>query len=160
MLCNRDSRYLASKALSRNGYGKVSCETYEGYEYDECNTTRDVMLRNEISVNDLSRLRLPKNILVAWLLLTTSILATTAARSAWFERLIPQGETYTVREIDRDLAFVIDGFIYDARTSCFLAVGDRVIFFEGRHGIDYRATIYDLDSRERCNLLLRGRLYE
>ena len=74
--------------------------------------------------------------------------------------MIPQGETYTVREIDRDLAFVIDGFIYDARTSCFLAVGDRVVFFEGRHGIDYRATIYDLDSRERCNLLLRGRLYE
>jgi hypothetical protein len=83
-----------------------------------------------------------------------------AAHSAWFEKLIPQGETYTVREIDRDLAFVIDGFIYDARTSCFLAVGDRVIFFEGRHGIDYHATIYDLDSRARCNVLLRGRLYE
>ena len=93
-------------------------------------------------------------------LLLTSLLSTNAAHSAWFERLIPQGETYTVREIDRDLAFVIDGFIYDARTSCFLAVGDRVIFFEGRHGIDYRATIYDLDSRERCNLLLRGRLYQ
>jgi len=160
MLCNRDSRYLASKAMSENGYGKVSCETYESYEYDEYNATREVMLRNKISINELSRLRLPKNILVAWLLLTTSGLANTTAHSAWFERLIPQGETYTVREIDRDLAFVIDGFIYDARTSCFLAVGDRVIFFEGRHGIDYRATIYDLDSRERCNLLLRGRLYE
>lgn len=93
-------------------------------------------------------------------LLLISVLSTNTAHSAWFERLIPQGETYTVREIDRDLAFVIDGFIYDARTSCFLAVGDRVVFFEGRHGIDYRATIYDLDSRERCNLLLRGRLYE
>ncbi|AMN68632.1 hypothetical protein [Psychrobacter sp. P11G5] len=93
-------------------------------------------------------------------LLLTSVLSTNAAHSAWFERLIPQGETYMVREIDRDLAFVIDGFIYDARTSCFLAVGDRVIFFEGRHGIDYRATIYDLDSRERCHLLLRGRLYQ
>ncbi|MGE6441605.1 hypothetical protein ACQKC9_08590 [Psychrobacter sp. NPDC078409] len=160
MLCNRDSRYLASKEMGENGYGKVSRETYEGYEYDEYNATRNVMLRNKISVNELSRLRLPKNILVAWLLLTTSVLANTTAHSAWFERLIPQGETYTVREIDRDLAFVIDGFIYDARTSCFLAVGDRVIFFEGRHGIDYRATIYDLDSRERCNLLLRGRLYE
>ena len=160
MLCNRDSRYLASKEMGENGYGKVSRETYEGYEYDEYNATRDVMLRNKISVNELSRLRLSKNILVAWLLLITSILANTTAHSAWFERLIPQGETYTVREIDRDLAFVIDGFIYDARTSCFLAVGDRVIFFEGRHGIDYRATIYDLDSRERCNLLLRGRLYE
>ena len=160
MLCNRDSRYLASKEMGENGYGKVSRETYEGYEYDEYNATRDVMLRNKISINELSRLRLSKNILVAWLLLITSILANTTAHSAWFERLIPQGETYTVREIDRDLAFVIDGFIYDARTSCFLAVGDRVIFFEGRHGIDYRATIYDLDSRERCNLLLRGRLYE
>jgi len=160
MLCNRDSRYLASSELSRNGYGKVSCETYEDYEYDKYNATRNVMLRNKISVNKLSRLRLSKNVLVAWLLLTISVLANTTAHSAWFERLIPQGETYTVREIDRDLAFVIDGFIYDARTSCFLAVGDRVIFFEGRHGIDYRATIYDLDSRERCNLLLRGRLYE
>ncbi|WP_420229800.1 hypothetical protein ACOBWA_14980 [Psychrobacter sp. ER1] len=107
-----------------------------------------------------NRFLLPSNISAAWLLLTISVLATTAAHSAWFERLIPQGETYTVREIDRDLAFVIDGFIYDARTSRFLAVGDRVIFFEGRHGIDYRATIYDLDSRERCNLLLRGRFYE
>ncbi|WP_201585311.1 hypothetical protein [Psychrobacter sp. HII-4] len=89
-----------------------------------------------------------------------SVLSTTAAYGVWFERFIPQGETYTVREIDRDLAFVIDGFIYDARTSCFLAVGDRVVFFEGRHGIDYRATVYDLDSRERCELLLRGRLYQ
>ena len=100
------------------------------------------------------------SVLMISALLLTSVLSTNAAHSAWFERLIPQGETYTVREIDRDLAFVIDGFIYDARTSCFLAVGDRVIFFEGRQGIDYRATIYDLDSRERCNLLLRGRLYQ
>ncbi|MBO1531040.1 hypothetical protein J3492_07400 [Psychrobacter sp. F1192] len=93
-------------------------------------------------------------------LLTLSVLSPSAAHSAWFERLIPQGEIYTVSETDRDLAFVIDGFIYDARTSCFLAVGDRVVFFEGRHGIDYRATIYALDSRERCQLLLRGRLYQ
>lgn len=101
-----------------------------------------------------------KSILMISVLLLISIFSIHTAHSAWFERLIPQGETYTVREIDRDLAFVIDGFIYDARTSCFLAVGDRVIFFEGRHGIDYRATVYDLDSRERCNLLLRGRLYQ
>ena len=99
-----------------------------------------------------------KSIFVISALLLISVLSTNAAHSAWFERLIPQGETYTVREIDRDLAFVIDGFIYDARTSCFLAVGDRVIFFEGRHGIDYRATVYDLDSRERCEVLLRRRL--
>ena len=91
-------------------------------------------------------------------MLTVGVLATPVAHGAWFENLVPQGETYTVREIDRDLAFVIDGFIYDARTSCFLAVGDRVVFFEGRHGIDYRATIYDLDSRERCEVLLRRRL--
>ena len=99
-----------------------------------------------------------KSIFVISVLLLISVLSTNVAHSAWFERLIPQGETYTVREIDRDLAFVIDGFIYDARTSCFLAVGDRVIFFEGRHGIDYRATVYDLDSRERCEVLLRRRL--
>ena len=99
-----------------------------------------------------------KSICMISALLLISVLSTNAAHSAWFERLIPQGETYTVREIDRDLAFVIDGFIYDARTSCFLAVGDRVIFFEGRHGIDYRATVYDLDSRERCEVLLRRRL--
>ncbi|HCI74964.1 MULTISPECIES: hypothetical protein [unclassified Psychrobacter] len=99
-----------------------------------------------------------KSIFVILVLLLISVLSTNVAHSAWFERLIPQGETYTVREIDRDLAFVIDGFIYDARTSCFLAVGDRVIFFEGRHGIDYRATVYDLDSRERCEVLLRRRL--
>ena len=99
-----------------------------------------------------------KSICMISVLLLINVLSTNAAHSAWFERLIPQGETYTVREIDRDLAFVIDGFIYDARTSCFLAVGDRVIFFEGRHGIDYRATVYDLDSRERCEVLLRRRL--
>ena len=99
-----------------------------------------------------------KSIFVISVLLLISVLSTNAAHSAWFERLIPQGETYTVREIDRDLAFVIDGFIYDARTSCFLAVGDRVIFFEGRHGIDYRATVYDLDSRERCEVLLRNKV--
>ncbi|WP_201501674.1 hypothetical protein [Psychrobacter cibarius] len=99
-----------------------------------------------------------KSIFVILVLLLISVLSTNVAHSAWFERLIPQGETYTVREIDRDLAFVIDDFIYDARTSCFLAVGDRVIFFEGRHGIDYRATVYDLDSRERCEVLLRRRL--
>ena len=98
-----------------------------------------------------------KNALMA-LAVLTSMLTTTAAHSAWFEGLIPEGETYTVSEIDRDQAFVIDGFIYDARKSCFLAVGDRVIFFEGRHGIDYRATVYDLDARERCELLLRKKV--
>ncbi|MBP3946373.1 hypothetical protein [Psychrobacter sp. K31L] len=115
---------------------------------------------NKISLAGATFAMSLKSIFMISALLLISVLSTNAAHSAWFERLIPQGKTYTVREIDRDLAFVIDGFIYDARTSCFLAVGDRVVFFEGRHGIDYRATIYDLDSRERCNLLLRGRLYE
>ena len=91
-------------------------------------------------------------------LLLVGMLGTSNAHSAWFERLIPAGETYTVKEVDRDIAFVIDGFIYDARQFCYLSVGDRVVFFEGRHGIDYRATIYDLDSRERCELLLRDQL--
>jgi len=108
------------------------------------------------AITSFSIKRLKTTAMIATLLL--SGLMTNVAHSAWFEKLVPQGETYTVREIDRDLAFVIDGFIYDARTSCFLAVGDRVVFFEGRHGIDYRATIYDLDSRERCEVLLRRRL--
>ncbi|GAF59720.1 hypothetical protein JCM18902_2593 [Psychrobacter sp. JCM 18902] len=113
---------------------------------------------NSISLAGSTFTMSSKSIFVISALLLISVLSTNAAHSAWFERLIPQGETYTVREIDRDLAFVIDDFIYDARTSCFLAVGDRVIFFEGRHGIDYRATVYDLDSRERCEVLLRRRL--
>ena len=113
---------------------------------------------NSISLAGSAFTMSSKSIFVISVLLLINVLSTNAAHSAWFERLIPQGETYTVREIDRDLAFVIDGFIYDARTSCFLAVGDRVIFFEGRHGIDYRATVYDLDSRERCEVLLRRRL--
>ncbi|MBE0442586.1 MAG: hypothetical protein ACTJHI_09185 [Psychrobacter sp.] len=112
---------------------------------------------NKISIAYSIFIKSLKNILMISTVLM-GLLTTNAAYSAWFDKLIPEGETYTVREIDRDQAFVIDGFIYDARTSCFLAVGDRVVFFEGRHGIDYRATIYDLDSRERCELLLRKRL--
>ncbi|MBI0425675.1 hypothetical protein [Psychrobacter sp. NG27] len=112
---------------------------------------------NRTPITYLTLMKPLKNLLMLMTVLM-SVLTTSAAHSAWFERLIPEGQTYTVREIDRDLAFVIDGFIYDARTSCFLAVGERVIFFEGRHGIDYRATVYDLDSRERCELLLRKRL--
>lgn len=87
--------------------------------------------------------------------LLVGVLSTNSAHSAWFDRLVPKGETYTVKEVDRDVAFVINDFIYDARQFCYLSVGDRVIFFEGRYGIDYRATIYGLDSRERCELLLR-----
>jgi hypothetical protein len=113
---------------------------------------------NKISLAGATVTMSSKSIFMISALLLISVLSTNAAHSAWFERLIPQGETYTVREIDRDLAFVIDGFIYDARTSCFLAVGDRVIFFEGRHGLDYRATIYDLDSRERCEVLLHNKV--
>ena len=120
--------------------------------------TANKNILNRISLAGATFTMSLKSIFMISVLLLISVLSTNAAHSAWFERLIPQGETYTVREVDRDLAFVIDGFIYDARTSCFLAVGDRVIFFEGRHGIDYRATVYDLDSRERCEVLLRRRL--
>ncbi|WP_413191329.1 hypothetical protein [Psychrobacter sp. AT9] len=120
--------------------------------------TVDKNILNKISLAGATFATPSKSAFMISALLLISVLSTNAAHSAWFERLIPQGETYTVREIDRDLAFVIDGFIYDARTSCFLAVGDRVVFFEGRHGIDYRATVYDLDSRERCEVLLRRRL--
>ena len=112
---------------------------------------------NRTPITYLTLMKPLKNVLMVTTVLM-SVLTTNAANSAWFERLIPKGEMYTVSEIDRDVAFVIDGFIYDARTSCFLAVGDRVIFFEGRHGIDYRATVYDLDANERCELLLRKRL--
>ncbi|WP_367104768.1 hypothetical protein [uncultured Psychrobacter sp.] len=91
-------------------------------------------------------------------LLLIAMLSMSHAHSAWFERLIPKGETYTVEAVDRDVAFVIDDFIYDARQFCYMAVGDRVVFFEGRYGIDYRATVYNLDANERCELLLRDRV--
>ena len=120
-------------------------------------TIRKPIIMNKSIINYSSITTPLKNALMA-LAVLTSMLTTTAAHSAWFEGLIPEGETYTVSEIDRDQAFVIDGFIYDARKSCFLAVGDRVVFLEGRHGIDYRAMVYDLDARERCELLLRKRL--
>ena len=120
--------------------------------------TANKNILNRISLAGATFTMSLKSIFMISVLLLISVLSTNAAHSAWFESLIPQGETYTVREVDRDLAFVIDGFIYDARTSCFLAVGDKVIFFEGRHGIDYRATVYDLDSRQRCEVLLRRRL--
>ncbi|MGM8886713.1 hypothetical protein ACS8FD_12300 [Psychrobacter sp. 1U2] len=95
------------------------------------------------------------SLLLVWLLSTLSF---TSAHGSWFERLIPEGEAYTVTQVDRDLAFVIDGFIYEARKFCYMAAGDKVVFFAGRHAIDYRATVYNLDSNERCELLLRGRL--
>lgn len=94
---------------------------------------------------------------MSMVLVVISLASLNRAHSAWFERLIPEGETYSVSEIDRDVAFVIDGYIYDARKFCYMAVGDRVVFFAGRHGIDYRATVYNLDSSERCEVLLRGR---
>ena len=100
---------------------------------------------------------LAHTILISAVILVSAF-TTNAAQSAWFERLVPKGETYTVSERDRDLAFVIDGFIYDARRFCYLEVGDRVVFFEGRHGIDYRATVYNLNANERCELLLRRQL--
>ena len=97
--------------------------------------------------------------LMVILLATLPMLSATQVQAAWLEKLVPAGETYTVTATDRDVAFLIDGFIYDARKFCYLNAGDRVVFFEGRHGIDYYATLYDLDARERCEVLLRGRYY-
>ncbi len=94
--------------------------------------------------------------MLGWLLI--GMLSINSAHSAWFERLIPQNGMFTVTDVDRDVAFVIDDFIYDARKFCYMSVGDRVVFFEGRHGIDYRSTVYNLNSRERCELLLRDRV--
>lgn len=93
------------------------------------------------------------------LLAALPMLSATEVQAAWLEKLVPAGETYTVTATDRDVAFLIDGYIYDARKFCYLNTGDRVVFFEGRHGIDYYATLYDLDARERCEVLLRGRYY-
>ena len=93
------------------------------------------------------------------LLAALPMLSATQVQAAWLEKLVPAGETYTVTATDRDVAFLIDGYIYDARKFCHLNTGDRVVFFEGRHGIDYYATLYDLDARERCEVLLRGRYY-
>ena len=84
---------------------------------------------------------------------------TQSSYAGWFDRIVPQGETHTVTAIDRDVAFLIDGYIYDARKFCYMAVGDRVVFFEGRHGVDYYATLYNLDGKERCEVLLQGRYY-
>ena len=85
---------------------------------------------------------------------------TSISHAGLLERLIPQGETYTVTAVDRDVAFIIDGYIYDARQFCYMVVGDKVVFLPGRHGIDYRATVYNLDGHEQCDVLLRERVGE
>lgn len=91
--------------------------------------------------------------------LVITILSINNAHSAWFERLLLNNkvkeDTHTVKNVERDDIFTIDDFIYDARQTCDLSVGDRVVFFQGRYGVDYRATVYDVDSREPCELLLR-----
>lgn len=97
-------------------------------------------------------------LLMALGVVLVAMLSINQAHSAWFERLIPKGETYTIKEADRDVAFVINDYIYDARQFCYMAVGDRVVFLEGRYGIEYRATVYNLDANERCELLLRDRV--
>ena len=92
--------------------------------------------------------------------LTIAFLSINSAHSAWFERSLLSDNTvkdniHTVKDVDRDEMFVIDDFIYDARQSCYLSVGDQVVFSKGQYGVDYRATIYDLNYREPCELLLR-----
>ena len=95
-------------------------------------------------------------ILAGLLLMALSI---NNAHSAWFKRLLPKNDTYTVKDIDIDGAgeevFVIDDFIYDARETCDLSVGDKVLFAQSQYGIDYRATVYTLHSNAYCELLLR-----
>lgn len=81
----------------------------------------------------------------------------TQPAQAWLERMVPKSESHTVTAVDRDIAFVIDGYVYDARTSCFMLTGDRLVFLSGRHGLDYRAKVYNLTGKDQCDLLLRGR---
>ena len=93
-------------------------------------------------------------------LIIMSMMSTSHAYGAWYERFMVkddtyQNETYKVKEADGDEVFVIDNYIYDARSFCQLSVGDQVFFAEGRHGVDYRATVYNLKSQQRCELLLR-----
>ena len=83
------------------------------------------------------------------------IVTINSAHSAWFDRFLPKDDSYTVKDVEGDDVFVINNFIYDARQSCDLAVGDKVIFAESEYGIDYRATIYNLNSAAYCELLLR-----
>ena len=107
----------------------------------------------------MQRLSLSLKISLIALLASISLLSAMPSQAAWFDKVVPAGETHSVDAIDRDVAFLIDGYIYDARKFCYMAVGDRVVFFEGRHGIDYKATLYNLDGKERCEVLLRGRYY-
>ena len=101
-----------------------------------------------------------RTVMLILLGLTIAFLSMNSAHSAWFDRTLladntAKDNTYTVKDVDRDEIFVIDDFIYDARQSCYLSVGDQVVFSEGQYGVDYHATIYDLDDREPCELLLR-----
>ena len=113
---------------------------------------------NSINTNNISQRW------VARLLTTLSgcllFTITSISHAGLLERLIPQGETHTVTAVDRDVAFIIDGYIYDARQFCYMVVGDKVVFLAGRHGIDYRATVYNLDGHEQCDVLLRERVEE
>ena len=106
-----------------------------------------------------SRLKQAITTVVVAVTVVLTMLMASQAQAAWLDKLVPAGETYTVTATDRDVAFLINDYIYDARKFCYLNAGDRVVFFEGRHGIDYYATLYDLDTRERCQVLLRGRYY-
>lgn len=90
----------------------------------------------------------------AWLL---TLFVTLQPAQAWLERLMPKGEYHSVTAIDRDIAFLIEGYLYDARDSCFMQPGDKLVFLNGRHGLDYRVKVYNLTGKEQCDLLLRGR---
>lgn len=113
---------------------------------------------NKLTTDELMSFRTAMLILS---LLLIAFMSINSAHSAWFGRSLlgnnntAKEDTYTIKSVDRDEIFIIDGFIYDARQSCYLSVGDQVVFSEGQYGVDYYATIYDLNSREPCELLLR-----
>lgn len=106
------------------------------------------------SISPLENCLSAKMIIMLGLLLL-GMMSASHAHSAWFDNFVAQEATYKVKESDGEETFTISDYIYDARSSCELAVGDRVMFSEGRYGIDYRATVYSMNSQQRCELLLR-----
>ena len=114
---------------------------------------------DRVTKDDVASFRSPKSALLILVGLLLMALSINNAHSAWFKRLLPKEDTYTVKNVDIDGAgeeiFVINDFIYDARQSCYLAVGDKVLFAQSRYGIDYRATVHTPNSTAYCELLLR-----
>ncbi|MFC6204825.1 MULTISPECIES: hypothetical protein [Psychrobacter] len=96
-----------------------------------------------------------KSVILLLSALLLMVMSINSAHSAWFQRLLPKDDAYIVKDVEGDEVFVINNFIYDARQTCNLTVGDKVIFADSEYGVDYRATIYNLNSATYCELLLR-----